>query len=298
MRPAHCLSIDLEDWFHFLDVEETACVEQWQSFEGRVEQMTLPLLDFFDKHGQKATFFVLGWIAERYPDLVLEVARRGHEVACHSYAHPLIYKLSPNEFERDLVKALECIFKACGVQARAFRAPGFSINARSLWAFDLLSKHGIEVDSSIFPALRSHGGLPTAPARPFLVQTAYGPLTELPISCIEILGKRLIFSGGGYFRLCPAWFVKRAFARAERLNEPVMTYFHPRDFFSNQPQLAMSAIRRFRANINLSKSFTKLGTLFQNFRFGTVTAYTAQLHAADLPSVSLAKKRHMTFESR
>ena len=289
MTPVHCLTVDLEDWFHFLDVEETACIEQWQSFEGRVEQMTLPLLSFLDKHGQKATFFVLGWIAERYPDLVLEVARRGHDIACHSYAHPIVYKMSPSEFERDLVKALECILKACGVQARAFRAPGFSINARSLWAFDLLRKHGIEVDSSIFPALRSHGGFPVAPVRPFLVQTAHGPLVELPISCTEIWGQRLVFSGGGYFRLCPAWFVKRAFARAERLDEPVMTYFHPRDFFTNQPQLAMSAIRRFRANVNLSKSFTKLGVLLQTCNFGTVAEYMAQFEAAALPSVSLAE---------
>ncbi len=289
MRPVHCLSIDLEDWFHFLDLEETASVEQWQSFEGRIEQMTLPLLSFLDEHEQKATFFVLGWVAERYPDLVCEVARRGHDIGCHSYAHPLVYKMSPSGFERDLVKALECIFKACGVQARAFRAPGFSINPRSLWAFDLLSKHGIAVDSSIFPAFRSHGGFPVAPARPFLVQTAHGPLVELPISCTEILGHRLVFSGGGYFRLCPAWFLERAFARAERLNEPVMTYFHPRDFFSNQPQLAMSALRRFRANVNLSKSFTKLDTLLQSCAFGTIADYMAQFEAADLPSVSLAE---------
>ena len=289
MTPVHCLSIDLEDWFHFLDLKETTHIEQWQSFEGRVEQMTLPLLSFLDKHGQKATFFVLGWIAERYPDLVLEAARRGHDIACHSYAHALVYKMSPSEFERDLVKALECIEKACGVQARAFRAPGFSINARSLWAFDLLRKHGIEVDSSVFPALRSHGGFPVAPVRPFFAQTAHGPLLELPISCIEIWGQRLVFSGGGYFRLCPALFVKRAFARAERLDEPVMTYFHPRDFFTNQPQLAMSAIRRFRANVNLSKSFTKLGVLLQTYNFGTVAEYMAQFEAAALPSISLAE---------
>lgn len=288
MTPVHCLTVDLEDCFHFLDVEETAAIEQRRSFEGRVEQMTLPLLGFLDKHEQKATFFVLGWIAERYPDLVLEVARRGHDIGCHSYAHPLIYQLSPSDFERDLVKALECIFKACGVQARAFRAPGFSINPRSLWAFDLLTKHGIEVDSSIFPALRSHGGLPTAPARPFLVQTAHGPLVELPISCIEILGQRLIFSGGGYFRLCPAWFLKRAFARAEQLNEPIMNYFHPRDFFSNRPQLAMPAIRRFRANVNLAETFDKLGRILQMHAFGTVTEYIEQFGVARLPSISLA----------
>ena len=289
MRPVHCLTIDLEDWFHFLDVEETARVEQWQSFEGRVEQMTQSLLDFLDKHEQKATFFVLGWIAERYPDLVLEVARRGHDIGCHSYAHPLVYKMSPSDFERDLCKALECILKACGVQARAFRAPGFSINPQSLWAFDLLSKHGIEIDSSIFPALRSHGGFASAPARPFRVQTAHGPMVELPISCTKVLGQRLVFSGGGYFRLCPAWFLKRAFAIAEQMNEPVMTYFHPRDFFSNQPKLAMSAPRRFRANVNISKNFTKLAGILQTFEFGTITDYMVQIEMDNLPSVSLAK---------
>ena len=127
-----------------------------------------------------------------------------------------------------------------------------------------------------------------ARAPPFLVQTAQESLVELPISCIELLGQRLVFSGGGYFRLCPAWFLDRAFARAERLDEPVMTYFHPRDFFSNQPQLAMSAIRRFRANVNLAETFDKLGRLLQMHAFGTVTEYIEQFGVARLPSISLA----------
>lgn len=285
----HCLTIDLEDWFHFLDLDATASVEQWKSFEGRIEQMTLALLAFLDAHEQRATFFVLGWIADRYPDLVAEVARRGHEIGCHSYAHPLVSDMTPAAFERDLATALDCIERACGVQPRAYRAPGFSINGRSLWAFDLMTKHGIEVDSSIFPAARAHGGLASAPSRPFRVATAYGPLTELPVSCTELLGRRLVFSGGGYFRLCPTSILEWAFARAVSLEQPVMTYFHPRDFFSDQPRLPMSPIRHFRAYVNLSKTFDKLARLFQTNAFGTVGDYLEQIEIADLRFVSLAE---------
>ena len=184
----HCLTVDLEDWFHFLDIDENIDVAGWDSYETYVVSMTTELLSFFDAYDQKATFFVLGWVADRFPELIRDVLWHGHEIACHSYGHPLVYGLSPTDFERDLVKALDKIEAACGLRPTAYRAPGFSITADCLWAFDILRKNGIVTDSSIFPANRAHGGFDGAPVRPFIIETAYGDIVELPISCVNFMG--------------------------------------------------------------------------------------------------------------
>ena len=210
----HCLTIDLEDWFHFLDISETRDIASWEQFDGRIWQMTVPLLDFLDKHSKKATFFVLGWIAERYPEIVRDVASRGHEIACHSYAYPLIYQITPEAFEADLITALDAIEAACGQRARAYRAPGFSITNESLWVFDILCRNGIRFDSSTFPAPRAHGGLAGAPAIPFILETSSGELYELPISRTTIYGRNYVFSGGGYFRITPARLLNHIFKKA------------------------------------------------------------------------------------
>ncbi len=156
----YCLTVDLEDWFHILELSGELDVATWRPYEPHVERMTDGLLSFLDQQPVKATFFVLGWIADTYPALVSEVTRRGHEIACHSYAHPLIHKLTPAQFENDLVMALDKIEVAAGKRPTAYRAPWFSITRDCLWAFDNLRKNGIVVDSSIFPAVRTHGGLP------------------------------------------------------------------------------------------------------------------------------------------
>lgn len=269
----HCLSIDLEDWFHFLDMKETRDVAGWHKYEKRVEQMTLPLLDFLDDHNQSATFFVLGWIAENHPDLVREVVNRGHEIACHSYSHPLVYEMTAAAFEKDLCLALDTIEAVTGIRATAFRAPGFSITRSCLWAFEILRKHGIEMDSSIFPAHRAHGGLPGAPISPFVLETQFGEIHELPISSTTLLGRRYVYSGGGYFRIFPGWSLKRLFMSSEKNNNPTMTYFHPRDFYANEPTLDLTFVRHFKATVNLAQTFQKLSCLLSLYEFGTVTEY-------------------------
>ena len=159
------LTFDLEDWFHILDNSETANPKNWENFETRVECITLKLLNFLDLHNVKATFFILGWIAEKFPKLVNDVASRGHEIACHSHHHQLVYQQSPEEFEADLIQATETIEQACGIRPYAYRAPGFSITDKTPWAWEILVRNGYKIDCSIFPASRAHGGLPNFPER-------------------------------------------------------------------------------------------------------------------------------------
>ena len=279
----HCLSFDLEDWFHFLDLKDNCDVSKWQRLESHVERMTDVVLRFLDRHNQKATFFVLGWVAETHRDLVKRIARRGHEVACHSYAHPLVYTMTPTAFEADLVAALDCIEGATGSRPTTYRAPGFSITSECLWAFGTLRKNGIVTDSSVFPARRAHGGIEGAPTRPFLIETAHGDICELPLSSVSVLGFRLVYSGGGYFRILPGWLLERLFLEAEAKGEPVMTYFHPRDFFADAPIPKMSRHRVFKARVGLSRNFAKLERLLKGGQFGTVCDYVELVGRNGLP---------------
>ncbi len=244
----HIITFDIEDWFHVLDNPDTNNIEQWKAFPSRLESGVNKLLGFCDQAGVKATFFILGWVAERAPDVIAEIARRGHEIACHSYRHQLVYTQTAGEFERDLVTALERIEAATGIRPNAYRAPGFSITARSVWAFDILARNGIKIDGSIFPAPRAHGGLPSFPAGgPCLLETDNSrQLKIFPMSFGHVLGRRIVFSGGGYFRVLPYAALKRGFERASY----VMTYFHPRDFDPEQPIVpGLSPIRRFKSYV-------------------------------------------------
>ncbi len=263
----HLLTIDLEDWFHLLDNDETRTPEQWQAFPSRVKQNTHKLLDLFDAHGIKATFFVLGWIAEKYPDLIRNIQLRGHEIGCHSYAHQLIYDLTQKEFEQDLQLSLSILRDITGKNITLYRAPGFSITKDCQWAFDILAKNGISHDSSVFPAKRAHGGIINFPSNQFIIETPFGSIYEYPISTCSILGKKIVFSGGGYFRLLPYWFIKKQFTNYTKNDLPVVTYFHPRDIDPDQPLLKLSFTRRFKSYVGLSKTMGKLDRLLSDFKF-------------------------------
>ena len=263
----HILTVDLEDWFHLLDNPETKRPEQWSKFESRIESNTDRLLTLFKKHKVRATFFVLGWVAENYPELIIKIKEASHEIGCHSYSHPLIYDLSPKQFEDDLVRSLSAITDAVGGTVLSYRAPGFSVPESSEWFFEILSKNGIECDSSIFPAVRSHGGQPGYPVHSYEIKTNYGVVKEYPISVTKILGHEFCFSGGGYFRLLPLWFISRQFIEFERKSMPVVTYFHPRDFDTDQPRLKLSKIRAFKTYCSLDKAYIKLDNLLCRYDF-------------------------------
>jgi len=249
-----------------------AKVEQWRDFKPFLEEMTHPLLDFLSQHDVKATFFVLGWIAEKYPELVQEIHNRGHEIGCHSFSHLLVSQSSKSEFNRDLEKAKIAIMSACGVDPVLYRAPGFSITEETEWAFDSLLELGFTHDSSVFPGSHSHGGIRHAPLNPYLISRPHGVLREFPISALRIGRMTIPFGGGGYFRLMPYAMLFLCYEKLSIQGRSVVTYFHPRDFDAGQPQLEMSQMRRFKSYVNVSQSYGKLGRLLDRYEFGTMTA--------------------------
>ena len=285
-KPLHILTFDIEEWFHILDNPKTSDIEHWSAFPSRLESGVLRLLDLCDKVDVKATFFILGWVAERAPDVIAEISRRGHEIACHSYRHQLVYKQSPAEFENDLVMALERIEAATGIRPNSYRAPGFSITSQSAWAFDILARNGIEIDGSVFPARRTHGGLPAFPAgEPCILQTDAGhELKIFPMSFGTVLGRRIVFSGGGYFRLLPHAALKLGFSRSDY----VMTYFHPRDFDPDQPMVpGLGPARRFKSYVGLETALAKLERLAKSTGFISIGEATEKTDWSSAPKLSM-----------
>jgi polysaccharide deacetylase family protein (PEP-CTERM system associated) len=280
------LTVDVEDWFHILDNAETMTEAHWSRFPSRVETGTARLLDLFDRHKQKATFIILGYIARNHPEVVREIAGRGHEVATHGDMHQLVYDQTPEAFEADLVTSMEAIAAAGGVTPRAYRAPGFSITSEAPWAFDILARNGVEVDASVYPALRAHGGLPGFPeARPCLIETGSGRrLRAFPMSLGRIGPKSLVCSGGGFFRITPGPLLDRLFARGHH----VMTYFHLRDFDPDPPVAPwLSRARRFKSYVGLAGAFNKLDRLLGTLDFVNLGEAEEQIDWTCAPVVTM-----------
>ncbi len=258
------LTFDLEDWFHLLEFPGTESIDPWSSFEARIEHGTDLILETLDRHGVRATFFCLGWIAERHPAVIRRIDAAGHEFGTHGHGHRLIRDLTPETFEADLVRSLAGIEQALGRKVRHYRAPGFSITPATTWALPVLLEHGIEVDSSIFPTWRAHGGYPAAIGEPCWLAWSGGRIRELPLAVGRVGGVKVPFSGGGYFRLMP-YEVSR---RMIRQSPYVMTYFHPRDFDADQPRMpGLGAVRRFRAYVGLGSALEKLRRLLTDFEW-------------------------------
>jgi polysaccharide deacetylase family protein (PEP-CTERM system associated) len=213
----------------------------------------------------KATFFCLGWIAKEYPEIVREIVTRGYEVGTHTTMHQLIYEQNPKIFEQDLEFSIKTLEDITGKKVRCFRAPGFSIREENKWAFEVLASQGIEIDSSIFPVARAHGGFPSYKEPfPSLLQYKQIKLKEFPINYATVLTKPVVYSGGGYFRLFPYPCIKYWVKRASY----VMTYLHPRDFDALQPRIStLSAIRVFKSYVGLKSAFDKLRNLLEDFYF-------------------------------
>ena len=262
------LTFDIEDWFHILDNEKTNSIDDWSQFPSRLEKNVNTILNLLDDNDQKATFFILGWTAEKFPRVIKEIARRGHHVGCHSYAHQLVYRQSKQEFEEDLKKAKDLIESVTCKSIDAYRAPGFSIDAKSLWAYEILFDLGFRIDSSIFPANRAHGGINSFPyAEPVLGDVGGNPIKLFPLNSKKFLGQSFIYSGGGYFRLFPSFLLQRWFKN----DDYVMTYFHPRDFDSNQPVVpGLNYFRYFKSYVGLEGSLAKLENLLIFNRFVTM----------------------------
>ncbi|HEY9257861.1 MAG TPA: polysaccharide deacetylase family protein [Chitinophaga sp.] len=242
------------------------------------------IFELLDKHQQPATFFCIGWIAERYPEVIRRIAKYNYDIACHSYMHQLVYELSPAAFKEDTYKAIDILRQVSGQKINAYRAPGFSIMDSNLWAFEILQELGIEVDSSVFPAQRAHGGLPDfTSATPSVIHYKGGALKEFPLNTHSFAGVKWVFSGGGYFRAFPYGVIKRWTKESDYM----MTYFHPRDFDKEQPVLPdLSLLRRFKCYYGLDTTYLKLDKLLDSFKF---TDIRSAVDLIDWPSTAQIK---------
>ena len=273
----NALTIDVEDYFQVTAFEKFVKMDDWESYPLRVTDSTLRILDMLDDFSMKATFFVLGWVAERRPEVVREILRRGHEIACHGYGHKLIYHIGPERFRDDVRKAKGILEDICGERIVGFRAPSYSITKETPWAFDVLIGEGFEYDSSIFPIMHDIYGVPDANRFPHEIRTPNGIIKEFPISTLEIrtfnIRYRMPFSGGGYLRLLPLWIIKKAI---RFLNEsekiPSVLYFHPWEIDPGQPRIKACLRWRFRHYLNLEKTERKLKGILSSFSFSPMSA--------------------------
>lgn len=268
----NCLTIDVEDYFQVNAFSGHVHRDQWGSFPLRVEKNTQRILDILDSYNIKATFFVLGWVAERVPSLVPEIRQRGHEIACHGYSHELVYKIGPDRFRSDIRRSKKLLESQIGERVNGYRAPSYSITNNSIWALNILVEEGFEYDSSIFPILHDTYGIPDAQRFPHIIKTDAGPLTEFPLTTLSMsLFSRkfhLPIAGGGYLRLLPASIIQRGISSINnREQQPAVLYFHPWEIDPGQPRIKASMKSRFRHYLNLSRTETKLKYLFNTFKF-------------------------------
>jgi len=285
MGQINLLSIDVEDWFHILDVPSTPGFDRWDALPSRIEKNFMTLLDRVDATPARATCFCLAWVAQRFPKLLKEADARGHEIASHGCAHELIYRQTKEVFIRDVQDAKRILEDVVGKPVLGYRAPGFSVTERTPWFFDALVEAGYRYDSSVFPAPRGHGGLVSGRREPYTLDTSFGSLHEFPISTAELFGKRFCFSGGGYFRLLPYRFISYQVRKLNRQNLPVIVYLHPREIDPDQPRMPMGRYRRFKSYVNLHTTEPKLQRLLSDFPFTTFRDYIRSIESASpLPS--------------
>jgi len=252
------LSVDVEDYFHVEAFTGNVSRADWDAFPCRVETNTRRILDILDERSVSGTFFILGWVADRYPGLVRDIADRGHELACHSYWHRLIYSLKPEEFREDTLRAKDCIEQTGGVAVRGYRAPSFSISSQSLWALEILAEAGFTYDSSIFPIRHGTYGIPHAPRAPFKIETPSGPLVEYPISTFRLSGQNMPVGGGGYLRIFPTWYTRFGVDRLRQEAQPLIVYLHPWEIDPKQPRIAAGLKSRIRHYTNLKRMESKI----------------------------------------
>jgi polysaccharide deacetylase family protein (PEP-CTERM system associated) len=271
----NALTIDVEDYFQVTAFERYVRRDQWGNYSLRVEGNTSRILDILDEFEVRATFFVLGWVAERCPRLVRNIAERGHEIACHGYGHELVYHIGPEKFRKDVRMAKDVLEDIIGEKVLGYRAPSYSITGKSLWALDILVEEGFLYDSSIFPIVHDVYGIPGGKRFLHDIETLHGMIREFPISTfpIRIGGWRyqLPIAGGGYLRLFPVSLVSRAitFINSNEM-QPTVLYFHPWEIDPDQPRIHAGLKSRFRHYLNLKGMETKIRYLLSKIEFSVM----------------------------
>ena len=273
MNILNAFTVDVEDYFQVSAFENDIQRRTWDRFPARVEQNTLRLLELLADNDIRATFFVLGWVAKRNPDLVRAIDDAGHEIASHSYWHRLIYNVTPRQFREDLRRSKYVLEDIIGKPVTIYRSPSFSITRKSTWALDILIEEGFTIDSSVFPIYHDRYGIPDARRDIHKIETKAGSIWEFPPSVIEYGNFNMPVSGGGYFRLYPVGLTNYWLRQINvRKNRPFIFYVHPWEIDPDQPRLrAGSVIARTRHHMNLSTTEEKLRKMADQFQFGTIT---------------------------
>ena len=279
LAPPNAMTVDVEDYFHVQAFAAHIDRDSWGQRESRVVANTQHLLRLFDEFGVHATFFVLGWVAEREPALVKEIQARGHEVACHGYSHRLVYTQTPKEFADETRRAKNILEDLTGTPVLGYRAASYSIIRKSLWALDTLVELGFQYDSSIFPVHHDNYGIPDARREPHRLTTPRGGLiVEWPLSTAKLMGLRLPVAGGGYFRLFPYWLTRSGLASINRREgQPFIFYLHPWEVDPKQPRVNAGWLSRFRHYNNLEKCESRLRLLLGEFKFASAAKVLAGL---------------------
>lgn len=266
-------SVDVEDYFHPEEMQKTTPRSGWEAMPRRVEASTRRVLKLMEEEGARGTFFVLGWVAERMPELVREIAEAGHEVGCHSHLHRLVYSLSRAEFKEDTERAAEAIERACGVRPRSYRAPSYSVRKDSLWALEVLRELGFTHDSSVYPIEHDRYGIPGWPRHAKVVETAAGGILEVPPASVQLSATRVAaVGGGGYLRLLPYRYTGAGLRRINiEEGQPACVYIHPWEVDPGLPRLAQGRIARWRTYWGLEGMEKKVRRLLQEFEWGPLS---------------------------
>jgi polysaccharide deacetylase family protein (PEP-CTERM system associated) len=268
-RPIHCLSFDVEEHFQVSAFWSDARRAEWDRYESRVENNTRVLVELLAKYRAKATFFILGWVAERHPDMVKSLVAQGHEVASHGYSHELVTTQSPERFREDVRMAKEILEDLTGNSVVGYRAPSFSITADTEWALSILVEEGYQYDSSIYDRF-TRGGEAKRSGEMFEIKTSAGNIWEVPPSTFKTLGVQLPVAGGGYFRLFPYSISRSLLRRLEAQGASLVIYLHPWEIDPSQPRMEGSWLSKFRHYLNLHKTQDRLNSLLADFHFDSI----------------------------
>ena len=281
------LTFDIEDWFHILQKYPDNILEKWGNYEVRIHKGMDRIFKVLDENDTKATFFILGYIARKHPEIVKKIYDLGYEVAAHSDMHKVAYYQSREEYKKDLSNCINNLEDITGEKVISYRAPGFSIKQQNIWIFEVLQELGIEYDSSIFPALREDGGFVNfSENKPSIIEYQGIKMKEFPMSVNAFLGRKFTATGGGYFRFSPYQVIQKMIKKSDY----TMTYFHPRDFDPDQPMLdGLSLKRKFKSYYNLKGAYSKFQRLVQDFDFIDMKEASNQIDWSTAPAVNFDK---------
>jgi len=283
----NALTIDFEDYYQVSAFSETVIVDEWNAYSSRIENNTTKLLSMLDEGNARATFFILGWVAEKYPKLIREISDSHHEIACHSNVHRSVYTMGVGEFREDTRKAKEILEDITGKSVFGYRAPSFSIKCNSLWAYEILAELGFSYDSSVFPIKHPNYGWPQAPRFPFKIRTASGSIVEFPMATLELVGMRAPLGGGAYLRLLPYWYTRWGLHYINTAEDrSACIYLHPWELDSEQPRMRGSVSARLRHYLGLRGAESKFRRLLGDFQMQPLNSVidALQLDSAGLPN--------------